>query len=289
MKKRAFSLLEISIVLVIIGILIVGISQGVNLVKTSRLSNARLLTAKSNITEIDGLIAWYETSLLESFNIDEARQGNAISSWYDSSPQSNISNPRKNILTKTPDPCLSYVAEGINKIPSLEFDGSCAISLDNFYQGSFSQSTIFIVFRPLNTFNSTAKVIFDSSASNNPVKIGLKNNAINLNAGTSIDTNTSNNPASFNAANDYILNAYFNGSYSKVFLNDVENEIGSSTINPGSNLLDGLTLGADNSSTNNFTGLISEIIIYNRPLKLSQRRNVMRYLAKKYQINVTAL
>ena len=65
--RSAFSLIEISIVILIIGILIAGVIQGGKLLQKFRLQTARSLTNSSVVSEITGLVAWYESTVAESF------------------------------------------------------------------------------------------------------------------------------------------------------------------------------------------------------------------------------
>ena len=94
MKKsnlRAFSLVEISMVLLIIGILIAGITEGANLIRKSRLRVAQSLTKSSPVISTKGLMLWYETSLETSFNENEINNDDqatpSISVWYDNNSQ----------------------------------------------------------------------------------------------------------------------------------------------------------------------------------------------------------
>ena len=286
-KQKAFSLIELSIVAVVVGILIAGVIQGAGLIRASRLSDARLFTSKSPVPEIDGLVAWYETSLKTSLMEAQAVDGVQITEWYDSTPGSTVGTTKKNMLSKSASASLTYVANGINQIPSLNFTSSGIISIANFYQGASVQSTIFMVIRPLVTPSSTTQIIVDSGSATTTT-VGIKNNAVRLNAGTGVDT-AATNPASFSNSNDYIMNSYLNGSSSQVFVNNAESRAGNAAVNAGTNSLTGLTIGADRSSASAFTGLISEVIVYNRPLKLQERKDVMNYLSKKYKISVTGL
>ncbi len=287
--KKAFTLTELSIVVLIIGVLITGITQGSSMIKTSRLANARSITSRSPALEINGLIAWYEPTLKSSFKDSESIEGSQTTEWRDNSPGSIIL--AKNKLTRSAGSAVIYEESGINNLPTLLFSGagSANVTLANFYQGSSSQNTIFIVFRPLFATSSTAKILFDSSSSNSTSSIGIKNTSVNLNAGTSVDTATATNSASFANGNDYVVAAYFNSSSSQVFVNNATTRAGNGAINPNSNQLGGLTIGTDKSGNNGFNGYISEIIIYNRPLKLQERKDIMSYLSKKYKISVTGL
>ncbi len=293
-KQKGFSLVELSIVSLIIGVIIGGVMGGSNLVKVARISSARSFTAKSIVPEISGLIAWYETSLNNSLKAGENYDGATISRWYDISPGSNttiIENGRKNFLQRAADSNLTYQADGINKSPSLSFKNNAVLYLTNFYQGSLSQATIFLVFRPIVAPSSTTQFFYDNYYTGQRATIGIKTNTMTMDFGISASTTAS---SSNFTISDYIAASYINGSSSKIFVNDTTNILGSATVNPGTNSLVGATiggLGSGSSSTTSqgFTGLISEIIIYNRLLNLQERKDIMNYLSKKYKISVANL
>lgn len=293
-KQKAFSLLEMSIVAIIIGVLITGVMQSAGMIKTARISNARSFTSKSPVPEISGLIAWYETSLLNSLKEGENYDGSTISRWYDISPGSSnttIESSRKNFLQRTADANLIYQADGINKTPSLNFKNSSVLYLTSFYQGSFSQATIFLVFRPLVAPSATTQYLYDNYYTTLRAAIGIRASTMILDSGISGSTGSG---STLTISTDYISAAYFNGSSSKAFINDAVNIFGGSALNAGSNTLTGITVGALGNGTNStssqgFTGLISEVIVYNRPLNVQERKDVMNYLSKKYKIGVANL
>jgi prepilin-type N-terminal cleavage/methylation domain-containing protein len=280
-KKRAFTLLELSVVVVVIGILIVGVMQGANLVNSARLANARSLTARSPVPGIAGLMAWYETSLRDSFNVDEAVSNGLVSVWYDSNPDSVPQ--KKNRLTRVANADVLFKPEGINKLPALSFNGSGSFNLANFAQGGSAQYTVFLVFKP-SAFGST---IFDSDSANaNSISLSADVVTLNVN-GSSEGTDTS---SLFTVSSDYIAAIYFNNASSGVYINDFQNLAGDANLTSiGASQLYGLSIGLDKDGANGFNGLISEVIIYNRPLKPDERKDVMSYLSKKYQITVNGL
>jgi len=59
--KKAFSLVEISVVILIIGILISGVSQGIDLYEDFRKNSAKSLTLNSRVGRIPDLLWWIET------------------------------------------------------------------------------------------------------------------------------------------------------------------------------------------------------------------------------------
>jgi len=284
MKKRAFSLLELSVVLAIIGILVAGITQGVGLINSSRLTNARANTINSPVVKMDGLVAWYETSLQDSFKAGEGSDGRQPSEWRDINPASVALT--KNKMTKTAGSDAVYRLNGINKVPAISFNGSGKFTLASFWQGATSQSTIFLVFRTNYNPNSTQVTLFDADASQSTSSVGIKSTNVSLNAGSAVDTGVGTNPAIFAGGREYIVAAYLNGAASKAFVNNVATAAGVTELNAGSNSLNGLTIGTNKSGGAGFNGLISEVIVFNRPLKLQERKDVMSYLAKKYKISV---
>lgn len=88
MKRSAFSLIELSIVILIIGILIAGVTQGSRLVSEMRLATARNMTQNSPVASIPGVVLWLEPTLEKSFDIAEQEDGLTITNWYDINPQS---------------------------------------------------------------------------------------------------------------------------------------------------------------------------------------------------------
>jgi prepilin-type N-terminal cleavage/methylation domain-containing protein len=68
--QKAFSLIELSIVILIIGILVAGVTQSSRLVNEIRLSSARSVTQSYPVYSIPGISSWIETTLESSFNSD---------------------------------------------------------------------------------------------------------------------------------------------------------------------------------------------------------------------------
>ena len=66
-SKLAFSLLEMSIVILIVGILISWVSKGIDLYADYRFIVAKNLTKNSRVGRIDDLEIWLETTSDESF------------------------------------------------------------------------------------------------------------------------------------------------------------------------------------------------------------------------------
>ncbi|HLD77135.1 MAG TPA: prepilin-type N-terminal cleavage/methylation domain-containing protein [Rickettsiales bacterium] len=279
MKKRAFSLLELSVVLLVIGLITAGIMKGISVVRTGRISAARSLTVNSKINEIPGMVSWYETTMNESFDKDETVDNSQTTNWYDISPESIAE--RRNALTAVASDNVVYRATGINSLPSIQFTGSGTLTLSSFFQGSSNRFTIFVVFQPTITVSGTYMTLLDaySGASTN---YAIAINSSNLKI---TDTSAHTITKAFLQSTSYIICSYNNEADSKAFVSETTSATGSYT--GGATKLNGLTVGADENVGNAFTGLISEIIIFNRSISDSQRKSVMSYLGQKYNIKVT--
>lgn len=116
--NKAFSLIELSIVILIIGILVAGVTQASRMVFEMKLSSARSLTKSSPVSSISDLVFWLETSSEESFDDAEEDDTDRITNWYDINPQQLT---KINFTQPTPDNRPTYVKNGINGIPSVKF------------------------------------------------------------------------------------------------------------------------------------------------------------------------
>lgn len=73
-NKKAFTIIEISIVILVISVMIAGVITSKSMLTKSRLANAQSLTQQSYVNEISNdLIAWYETWLEGSFIASEIK------------------------------------------------------------------------------------------------------------------------------------------------------------------------------------------------------------------------
>ena len=283
-NKFAFSLIELAVVVMIIGILVAGISQTSSIIRNAKISNARSITSKSPANQISGLVAWYEPSFLESFNASQSFNNAQITLWQDISPSSLLA--KTNQLTATASNDIKYKSKGINDIPTVNFTGSARLNLSAFTQGSLSQATIFVVMNPnYVTDTATYKTIIDGNLAT--FSLSIKQDGVALNAGTNGTSTAVSNSFMYNMPK--IICAYFNSTLSQAFVNNTNSNLGNTQFNSGTNFLSGLSVGSNFSVGSGFIGDISEIIIFNRVLKTGERREIFNYLAKKYKIEVTGI
>ena len=118
--NKAFSLVELSIVILIIGVLISAVGQGIELYEESQLSGARMVTQGSRVNSIKNLVAWFETTSEASFDTIEAEDGLTVTNWYGINPQVVVkATARQTTGASKP----KYVRNCINSLPCLDFDG----------------------------------------------------------------------------------------------------------------------------------------------------------------------
>ena len=134
-KKKAFSLIEISVVILIIGILISGISNGIDLYIDSKIASARSLTLNSRVGRISSLVGWWETTLEKSFDKTESVEAEKITNWFDSNP-TNIEKGKLNQSTTSNK--ANYKTNIINSLPAILFEGDDKYITKNIFGENYS-------------------------------------------------------------------------------------------------------------------------------------------------------
>lgn len=76
---KAFSFIELSIVILVIGVLIAGVSQGGKMITKFKITTAASLTNSSPVHSIKNLVAWYKTTSEKSFIATESDDGQSVS------------------------------------------------------------------------------------------------------------------------------------------------------------------------------------------------------------------
>ena len=118
-KLSAFTLIELSAVIVIIGILIAGVMTATGLVKKSKIAAAQNLTKASPIPGITDNALWLESSAESSFKDTETSTGDAVTTWYDQKSAVN----KSSVVAVGTGPTYSNT---INYIHAVKFSGSTA-------------------------------------------------------------------------------------------------------------------------------------------------------------------
>lgn len=287
-NKSAFSLVEISIILLIIG-LIAAVISGQTILQNAKLSNAATLTQTSGIDKIPDLLAWYETSVDDSFKPDENANGINIGIWYNR----NLKQEIRNDATQTSLSSQPLFTEKVflNAIPALRFDGT-----NDFFSidGSLLIGNSYTVFVVEQRRSSAVPSPFLGA-------IGNTSNQ-NLFLGYSSDTAIGYSQFEHDSAVTFTVAAYStptptihsfmlnNVAGMRYWRNGATNVTASNAATASLSALSQLGIGRfsqDNGSTvSYYNGDIAEIIIFKRSLKTDEKRAVEYYLGKKYAITI---
>lgn len=284
--KRAFSLIEISLVLLIIGIIIAGVTQSSDLVLSYKVMMARNTTKNSPVAATANLILWLETVLDESFDDTDSENNNSVSTWYDVNP---IGSSRQT-LTQTLTARPTYIEDCMNELPCLRFDGTN----DKFtFDGGFlvgTDYTIFIVEQRRSNKSMNMFIGGSSTTLNSNLQLGYRTDT------TYIFDQLSNDHSSTVAAytapiariHSYLKNStlgrdhYVNGT--------LESGTDSGTGSPTDDIaaFPGSSIGHYSPEASFFNGDLTEIIMYNRTLNTKERQAVEKYLGEKWRITVAS-
>jgi len=286
-RNQAFSAIEISLVILIIGILIAGISSGIDMYRSFDLNRARNLTKNSIVNRINNLELWLETSAENSFLPNQQNQDSPVSHWFNSSFQ-NTQNKliTQNLVAEQP----KYALQAFNNsIPAVRFDGVN----DNFpVNVAFMNGANFTIFTVEQRRSvSINKHFFFGGGASGVFHLGYINSS-NIRVGQYgiSGVNFFDLPISaFNSADitprihTFILSATTGKKY---WLN------GGDTPDRSSNNLALLSnfsgyIGVTEYSTATpyfYQGDIGEIIIFSRELSDKERKDVEKYLSDKFKI-----
>jgi prepilin-type N-terminal cleavage/methylation domain-containing protein len=273
MIKKAFSLIELSIVLIIIAVIIAGVTQSSSLLAKAKLQSAQSATLNSPVAGIPDLIMWFETTLDKSFATTDGsvqtEDGTQITAWNDINPQSSTGVHATFVMWSEG---ISYRKNGINGLPSLYSDNSNISFGDNgFPKINAPSQTIFAVYMMTSeVFPSMSLGCCDVynalSASSGDRGLQVYNGYV---AATDSFPINSTEIASMTSDSSY-ANLYINGK------NEVPNEVITVPSSAGSFLI----------NFENGQGYLSELILFDRALKDEERQEVEQYLGKKYGVNV---
>ena len=139
--RKAFSLIEISVVLLIIGVLIAGISQGVDSYSEFKIKTAQNLTINSRVGRIDDLALWLETTLEKSFQT-KMLNNSEVTQWNNISP---FALDNKNAFNYTPNKPI-FLENDINGLPAIQFKNSSqnCMYVENGFDKNSENVTIFL-------------------------------------------------------------------------------------------------------------------------------------------------
>ncbi len=282
--NKAFSLIELSIVVLIIGILIAGVTSGSKLYDKFKLQTGQALTRSSPVNGIKDLVLWYETSLDASFPSDQNIEGTQISAWYDINPQKQI----KNNATQSSSSRRPIFRDNVvNGLPALRFDGSN----DYFdFDGSSLLNTNYTIFAVSQRRSGSDWNFFISGSSCTPsaadnLMVGyMSSYALQSHCGGGRG-DVHFDFSSYSAPVPHVFTAWFSQSVGKKLRINGVTPRANSDKTPVTSFA-GSSIGKY-VNLYYYSGDISEIIIFNRDLNNEERLAVEKYLSQKYAISMS--
>jgi len=292
--QRAFSMLEMSIILVIVAFLIAGMTQVTRVITQMRLNSARTQSISSGILAIDDLALWLDATAEKaiynaagSTNPDDADK---IATWKDFNKQSMI----KNDATQANDASRpTYATNSINNLPSVKFTSASSnfMSLNNVFTKSFS---LFVVVRTTVSGGGGMAyagwpILWADSQSNGFDGIPL---AITDGYANTFNGNPDSSLTSSNQINDDKAHIIFisrnNDNGIRFVIVDASSTTSDNNGAAGTVLDDqsAVLLGSNSIDNRYFDGYIGEIISFNRALPDDERKIVEKYLGKKWGVSV---
>jgi hypothetical protein len=181
--RHAFSLVEVAVIIVIIGIFVSGIIAADKMVGKFRRAAAKTLALSSPINSIKDTALWLETSLDNGFNPSEDADGVALTAWYD---QQISGRPKVSVVAVGTGPTY---ANTINRVHAVKFSGSTANYLK--FDASFLNKTDYTIMilekRQVSGANLFLKSIDSSNADDSKLNLGYSadNTVIHSHGGTS--------------------------------------------------------------------------------------------------------
>ncbi len=283
---RAFSLIELSIVILVVGIIVAGVTQSSRLVSRMKIMTAKSLTKNSPIASIKDLTLWLDSTSDESFP-SILGDDNGVSQWNDISPQS----ANKNNATQSNSALRPiYKDNAINGLPALLFDGVDDILIN---QEMFTDVNVSIFAVVVDQSSSTTYTRIISARNDVVFYFGVRRSATNNVLTALYGTRTGGWPS----VNDFGTSILLYNNIPYVLANTLSGTANSGYINGslvGTNTqTNGKIAGNDGYGVGSYPldsllqpwkGYIGEIIMFNRAVTSEERNEITKYLGKKWGI-----
>ena len=294
-NKQAFSIVELSIVVLILGIMLAGIVNYNNFVLKASLVSARKITKSSAIIKIENLALWLDATAQNSFKSDELANTvflNDISDkqtigWWQDVNLQKVYPARLNFTANNLVNRPKYWVSAINNLPALYFDGNDFLRIENLSTSNIASENEITIFVVQNVKSSNLATFTINSSTQNAANSGERimlnayyNNHFYFDFGNynSSDRITKNYISQSYLAKPQLISAIKNGNNSSFYINSKLEATQNTTSSLNTSLERYLEIGTS------FDGYIGEILIFNRALKARERMLIERYLLNKWKI-----
>lgn len=306
LAKKAFTLLEMCMSMMVIGALIVGVNKLTNIINRANVQGAMALSSKSPVNTMDGLVLWLDavdsstvaTSLTGAVG-GSGTYGNPMDSsyvtdWKNKSIQIASAVTTVSAAAGTNDP--KYIQKSpINKLPSLLFDGAndyLSSATAPLYQGS-NQFTYVAVWQQTAAANASVMEQYNNgstTSAGNRAALLLTSGGTYGFDGDSANYRYEAATITYNTPKITVMTVTMNSGAVSIYDNSrTSTNNGSFTSTDGviSNAI--FTVGAEGLSApaQFMNGYISELMVFNRCIQPNEAFALVTYLSKKYNITVS--
>lgn len=291
---NAFSLVELSIVIIIIGILVAAVANGSKILYNMNLMAAQKMDGEIN-AQIQGVgyIAMHLNAVnSKSFEDNQAIDGENITIWYDTKPATypnplNLSSP-----SSPASPRPQYKKKGINGLPSVEFfhrSANDGLIRNNVKISDISTNSMMTIFCVTRASKSTG-VILNWNSGSSVVQLAPARAANDGKLAFVFGINSEANRTTIVPDSKYPADL-FNKSQIMVVKKD---ENGVLIRNNGVELIKKIdaNVGIPINETANFPfsdyfqGLVGEFIIFKTDVDISTIKKIEKFLSQKWGVEI---
>ncbi len=283
-SKLGFSLIELSIVILVIGILVIGVTQGSRIAREAKLKSARALTDSSPINSISDLAIWLEATSTKSF--DDATNNVNIQNWYNIDSRDTSG---KKAIQATTINRPTYIDKAINDLPSIRFvrANSKYMSVADGFDGDAENVTLFLVWKPSSVPGLENVLLEKWSGGSVPYPYVLRTITTYAFAAYDVANNPSISSTTTrkNGVAQLISARRIDGGNMQLRINGVQEggNVTDNTTSATSNAHN-FFIGCRGDVTQCADGDIGEVVVFSRALKDSEITSVEQYLNQKWGV-----
>jgi len=292
--SKAFSLVELSIVILVVGILLAAITKGKDLYSDMQLKTAQSVTSSSLINSMKSVSLWLDTTTIS--NIRDANKiqldfDNNVHFWRDNKVSSlaTLIELQANSTANTDATKPLLIRNGLGGLPSIQFDGNNYFTLNNATKSPLTD----------NDDTYSIAIVMKSNhlqaASGTPISIGATTNhfAFNITSNTAAEISQGTGNTQTFTHDSLRKNIYIfvvnnnNANNVKIYNNsDTSTDIATTTPSSSSLIQGRINVAANLSDTPGYNGQISEIIVFNNELSQKEVEEINDYFKQKYNIPI---
>ena len=297
--SKAFSLVELSIVILVVGILLAAITKGKDLYSDMQLKTAQSVTSSSLINSMQSVSLWLDTTTLPNIRDANKKQidfNDNVHFWRDNkagTPATTIE--LASIATGasvTDENKPQLIRSGFSGLPTIEFDGANYFTLDNASKSPLTDNddtyTIALAFKTYHLETATGTPLFIGTDANH-FSMDLTSNTAFTISHHATNEKTSNVYDALRT-NIFIIVVNNNNTNNIKIFNNSNTSTDVATATPGlSSIEQGVINVAANgsaTSTPGFKGQISEVIVFNKELSTNEVAEVNQYFKQKYNVPI---